>query len=307
MEYILKEYHRNVSDEELLEDIKYVAGLLEKRSITVKEYMSSGGQYHFSTFQRRFGSWINALQQCGMSPEKTQENRKGIPEKELLEDICRVAIKLDKQTINSAEYSEYGKYSRDVAIRRYGSWNQALVAAGLEPFDHPLGGGSKNKVSEMACYEEIERIWTKLGRQPTSTDVRNGISKYSLHIFERRFGSWRKALEAFVSYMNNTENEKSDNIIPERINENASDCTVGKNSIIETKHKTQREIGLRSRFLVFKRDGFKCCMCGRSPSTTPGLELHVDHIIPWTKGGESTIENLQTLCSDCNIGKSNIT
>ena len=55
-----------------------------------------------------------------------------------------------------------------------------------------------------------------------------------------------------------------------------------------------------------KRDNFKCCMCGRSPSTTIGLELHIDHIIPWSMGGETVIDNLQTLCSDCNLGKSNL-
>ncbi|MCI5815572.1 HNH endonuclease [Ruminococcus sp.] len=47
-------------------------------------------------------------------------------------------------------------------------------------------------------------------------------------------------------------------------------------------------------------------MCGRSPSTTIGLELHIDHIIPWSMGGETVIDNLQTLCSDCNLGKSNL-
>ncbi len=71
-------------------------------------------------------------------------------------------------------------------------------------------------------------------------------------------------------------------------------------------HKTKRDINLRMRFLVMKRDNFKCCMCGRSPATTPGLELHIDHIKPWSKGGETVIDNLQTLCSDCNLGKSNI-
>ena len=69
-------------------------------------------------------------------------------------------------------------------------------------------------------------------------------------------------------------------------------------------HKTKREIGLQLRFKVFKRDNFKCCICGASPAKDPTVELHVYHIIPWSKGGETTLDNLQTLCSKCNIGKS---
>lgn len=34
-------------------------------------------------------------------------------------------------------------------------------------------------------------------------------------------------------------------------------------------------------------------------------KLHVDHIMPWSKGGKTTFENLHTLCADCNIGRGN--
>jgi 5-methylcytosine-specific restriction endonuclease McrA len=47
----------------------------------------------------------------------------------------------------------------------------------------------------------------------------------------------------------------------------------------------------------------RCRLCGRSPATLPGLQLHIDHIVAWSKGGETVDENLQTLCSDCNYGK----
>jgi len=57
------------------------------------------------------------------------------------------------------------------------------------------------------------------------------------------------------------------------------------------------------RFKILKRDNFKCCACGSSPAKDPSVELHVDHIIPWSKGGETIIDNLQTLCSKCNLGK----
>ena len=69
-------------------------------------------------------------------------------------------------------------------------------------------------------------------------------------------------------------------------------------------HRTKREAGLSLRYAVLKRDHFKCCACGASPAKDPSVELHVDHIIPWSKGGETTIDNLQTLCSKCNLGKS---
>jgi len=70
-------------------------------------------------------------------------------------------------------------------------------------------------------------------------------------------------------------------------------------------HRTQRTPSMKLRFDVLKRDNFKCCACGASPSKDPTVELHIDHIIPWSKGGESTMDNLQTLCSKCNFGKSN--
>ena len=69
-------------------------------------------------------------------------------------------------------------------------------------------------------------------------------------------------------------------------------------------HTTKRDVSVSLRFKVFKRDNFKCCICGASPAKDPSVELHADHIIPWSKGGETKIENLQTLCSKCNLGKS---
>jgi 5-methylcytosine-specific restriction endonuclease McrA len=55
-----------------------------------------------------------------------------------------------------------------------------------------------------------------------------------------------------------------------------------------------------------RRDGFRCCHCGRSPASTPGVELNVDHIKPWSEGGETELGNLQTLCDACNQGKGSL-
>ena len=77
-----------------------------------------------------------------------------------------------------------------------------------------------------------------------------------------------------------------------------------KEKVILGIHKTKREISVQLRYKVLKRDNFKCCACGASPAKDSSVELHIDHIIPWSKGGETVLENLQTLCSQCNIGKS---
>jgi len=34
--------------------------------------------------------------------------------------------------------------------------------------------------------------------------------------------------------------------------------------------------------------------------------LHIDHVTPWSKGGETEMDNLQTLCEPCNLGKSDL-
>ena len=69
-----------------------------------------------------------------------------------------------------------------------------------------------------------------------------------------------------------------------------------------TSNKRQA-ISKKTRFDVFKRDGFACGYCGASP---PSVLLEIDHIEPVAKGGTNDINNLITACFDCNRGKRHI-
>lgn len=69
--------------------------------------------------------------------------------------------------------------------------------------------------------------------------------------------------------------------------------------------KTRRDIPPGLRYKILKRDNFRCVKCGRSPATDPAVQLQVDHKLSWSNGGDNSEANLQTLCSDCNLGKSN--
>ena len=54
-----------------------------------------------------------------------------------------------------------------------------------------------------------------------------------------------------------------------------------------------------SRNLVYKRDGYACQYCGST------RDLTIDHVIPRSKGGDDTWQNLTTCCSSCNVKKGN--
>lgn len=64
--------------------------------------------------------------------------------------------------------------------------------------------------------------------------------------------------------------------------------------------KKRKAISKKTRFDVFKRDGFVCQYCGATP---PKVILHVDHIVAVVEGGKNNIDNLVTSCLPCNLGK----
>ncbi len=74
-------------------------------------------------------------------------------------------------------------------------------------------------------------------------------------------------------------------------------------SIIRLKNYVKvphRKVAL-SRVNIFRRDGERCVYCG----TTKNLTL--DHVIPRSKGGVDSWENLVTACHSCNSKKGNRT
>ena len=59
---------------------------------------------------------------------------------------------------------------------------------------------------------------------------------------------------------------------------------------------------LRQR--VIERDGLRCVYCDEDLSDA---EIHMDHVIPESHGGETTYNNLQVTCRKCNLAKGVLT
>ena len=303
MKFELTKSNQQFSDQELIADMNRVAEKLGTKQLKQREY-DNLGNFSYQTMKKRFGSWPNALKIAGLEESKKpwggDLSETSIPEEKLVADLKRVAKELDKKTITMADYDKTGNFGSATVCKRFGGWNKAKSIAGLEI-------GRLYNTTDEEYFLNILNLWQKLGRQPKYREIEAPLSKLHISSYERKFGSWRAALEKFVEYINSQDevvftDVKVDKHIPRS---NSSNKKRIKEKIQKPKKRTNRIADLRQRFRVMKRDGFKCVLCGSSPATNTGCELHIDHIIPWSKGGETIEENLRTLCSNCNLGRSN--
>jgi predicted restriction endonuclease len=225
-----------------------------------------------------------------MAKFELEPYHRNISEEELITDLKRVAGKLNKDFVTLKEYFKNGKFRDKPFYNRFGSWNKALEKAGLNI--------TRNyRITEEEYFKDLEEVWIKLGRQPHLPDMHKPISKYSGSSYDRKFGTWRKALEEFIKYINK---EEITQVEKEPIAETKVIATE-KESIV--KHTTKRNISGRLKVQVLIRDGNKCRLCG---VTVTGENIHFDHIKAWSKGGETVLENLQVLCAEHNLAKGNL-
>ena len=206
-----------------------------------------------------------------------------ISDEEMLSDVKRVLAEIGADSLSAKEYDKRGAYSSSAVSRRFGGWNVAM---------RKLGVRLKNEFHDReSLFENLERVWIKKGRQPSRQDMNNKeLSLISSGSYLRMFGRWSEALKQFVTFVNGSDTDSLD---------------VSELAFI-SKRTSPRDVNLRLRFLVMKRDRFTCCACGASPAKDPLVVLQVDHIVPWAKGGRTEMSNLQTLCSKCNEGKSSL-
>lgn len=312
MKFELNPYNRNVSIDEIIDEIKRVDSILNKNPLSIKDFQKHS-TISINTVRRRFGGWQQALEKAGIgykyqglliSNKMRQQRGKHLSNSEIIDEMKKIAKKLDKDYLYERDIDDNSDIiSSSTVINRFAGWLKGLEYAGLRK-------SSKYflKLSEEEFFENILNVWMHYGRQPKYEEMRVKPSLISPERYRIRFGTWRKALESFVLYANNEEKnvgpyidkdmEKKDSFLKKETKQ----IDISKEQI----NQTSRTLNLRIRYSVLKRDNFRCKICGKSPSTDHTVELHVDHVKPWSKGGESTLDNLQTLCSKCNIGKSNL-
>lgn len=251
-----------------------------------------------STVKRRFGSWKAALEAAGLggrysgrsvTPKMQSQSARLMSDEELVGELQRVAATLGADCLTQPQFNDSSGISASAVVRRFGSWNAALRLAGLQPVR--MG----RRYSQEEYFENLLEVWTHYGRQPVYSEMDRTPSKISAGGYDKRFGSWTKALVAFVDRMNS---------------EDAGGTPPAGQPVHEAPGKLKRlpvedrrKIPLSLRYAVLRRDGFKCTLCGNSPAVDPSCVLHVDHITAFSLGGKTIEGNLRSTCSACNIGK----
>jgi len=191
--------------------------------------------------------------------------------------------------INGACYKLYGKYLNGSAIRQ-DYLNTALkwVSKGNIPI---YMGEHRNDENADVLWIEFEKImkWA-ITTFPNFRKEMKGLD----------FGDLYNKYKNYTLNPDDLEKQISDLM--------ANDEVENKKGIYEyvldgnPKHLNLRQFSPSQRTTLYERQLGICPLCGRYFTID---EMHADHIVPWSKGGRTELDNGQMLCAECNLTKSN--
>lgn len=181
----------NIPEEDLIEELQRLADELEGTP-TYKD-MTRDGEFSPSTYLRRWESWYEALTVAGCSPKSGQ--RQNIPNKDLLDELDRLSSGSVPPT--ESEMAQKGNYSPDVYQDRWGSWNEAVEAAGYTPH-------RETDISREGLQDEICRL-AENGVPPSRREMAKQ-GRYSPSAYLNCWGSWNNAIQA-AGYTPKEEND----------------------------------------------------------------------------------------------------
>ncbi len=251
----------------------------------------------------------SSMQEDNFKFEFGRPQKRSISREKILDELERVAEHFNYNYFRREDFNKIADIHSATVERCFdGSWSDAILALKerLKQKNKNIVLNHRRNTPEKEIFEEMERIWRLVGHRPSENEWTAIKPKISYDTVYRHFGGWTNACLKFIEYKSGRTITANDKKSGENKSVQNYISPVGDNRAETGKmiEKT-RTIPLNIRIKVFSRDNFKCVFCGKSPATDMGTKLHIDHIVPFSQGGTNALKNLQTLCEQCNLGKSN--
>jgi HNH endonuclease/Homing endonuclease associated repeat len=156
--------HRTVTELMLVDDLQRVATELASPTLTIPQY-EERGHFAWRTVISKFGTWNEGLKAASLSVE----NRRHIPDDELFENLALVWMTLGRQPFNREMSDEHigARFSTGTYIKRFGSWNNALLA-----FSEYVQSGNDGSESPVPCDTDAKSSKTVRRRTPREINWR---------------------------------------------------------------------------------------------------------------------------------------
>jgi hypothetical protein len=115
---------------------------------------------------------------------------------EIIAELRRVAELLGTTSVTRQQFSQYGRIGVKTVEYKFGTWNQAIKAAGLVP----TKPGVQNVLLDEELLQEIIRLTKEIGKQPTLGEL-SAKGQFSLMPYKTRWGSLDEACKvAYAKY-----------------------------------------------------------------------------------------------------------
>jgi hypothetical protein len=265
-------------------------------------------------YERIWGNFSKALAAFREAPEGKECLRlyptesmgtrtRVLEEHDLIEELRRVGGIVGKSEVAKADVLNHSRIDPRTFELRFGSWKNAIDKAGLGI------AGTARRYSDEELFANLMETWEALGHRPSYADMSLPASRNPAATYANRFGSWRKAVLAFLQWAEDDQSEGADASlvaqppIDKDISIAPSPAVVVPETLVlpNGQRDPRRTATNKQKFRIRKRDGYRCSICGHSQSD--GCRLVIDHIHAWSMGGRTIDANLWTLCDICNSGK----
>jgi len=249
---------------------------------TVKEFTQASGIGH-GVFEMRedLDSFSTEVREMGFKPKCPKDLSDG----QLLEDLRRVSEMVGRSA-RVSDLREHGHLNDPNAyVTRWGSWYNALNAAGVSPENT-----QRLDIPKQELIEEYQRVADQLGRAPSETDVHE-LASFCPGTFSRAFGSFIDAKLAAGFQHRRADYQPS-----------GEDHYAWGGGLDRPYDRNW----LKKRKQALARDKRQCVRCGKTSKQQrreSGKDLHVHHITPWREFDDpeerNRLKNLVTLCASC--------